>query len=259
MMPRVSSRNTYQPVSDFDKGRIVVGLLHRSVSARVGRDPMDVSRTWNQWAQGGNMEHRAGSQRPINTRSREDRHVTCMILTDRAATLRALSQELGSFAIQQSELSSETMLQLPLTLHHRQERFQWCDQPRRPNDETFFQMNQGFVHSIKPVTTVFDSIVVNTLLHSSSSAGGIQNIARPHVAGIVQTFLDTENARLLSWPLRSPDLTPIEQVASHHTLITNVDELWHRVEAAWAPISVHVMQSLFDSMPRRITADITAK
>ncbi|GFU62151.1 hypothetical protein TNCV_2473861 [Trichonephila clavipes] len=54
-MPRVSSRNAYQHVSDFDKGQIVVyrdcDLLYRSVAARVGRDPVTDSRIWNRLVQ----------------------------------------------------------------------------------------------------------------------------------------------------------------------------------------------------------------
>ncbi|GFW73988.1 hypothetical protein TNCV_545121 [Trichonephila clavipes] len=32
--------------------------------------------------------------------------------------------------------------------------------------------------------------------------------------------------------------------------VTMVDELWHRVEAAWASVPVHAIQSMFDSIPR---------
>ncbi|GFT95735.1 transposable element Tcb1 transposase [Trichonephila clavipes] len=81
--------------------------------------------------------------------------------------------------------------------------------------------------------------------------------ARPHVAGSIRTFLDTENFQLLSWPARSPDLSPIENVwslvverlACHHTPVITVDELRYRVEAAWSSLSVHAIQCLFDSMP----------
>ncbi|GFW18044.1 transposable element Tcb1 transposase [Trichonephila clavipes] len=41
-----------------------------------------------------------------------------------------------------------------------------------------------------------------------------QDNVRPHVAGIARTFHDTENVRLLPWPARSPDLSPIENVWS---------------------------------------------
>ncbi|GFU60367.1 HTH_Tnp_Tc3_2 domain-containing protein [Trichonephila clavipes] len=66
-MPRVRSRNVHQHISDFDKGRIVAyrncGLSYRSIAARVGRDPMTISRIWTRWVQDGNTELRAGSQR----------------------------------------------------------------------------------------------------------------------------------------------------------------------------------------------------
>ncbi|GFW70405.1 HTH_Tnp_Tc3_2 domain-containing protein [Trichonephila clavipes] len=77
------------------------GLSYRSTAARVGRDTTTVSRMWNRWFQDGNMERRAGSQRPPITSSREDRHVTRMTLMDHASMSGALSQELGSFARQQ--------------------------------------------------------------------------------------------------------------------------------------------------------------
>lgn len=50
-----------------------------------------------------------------------------------------------------------------------------------------------------------------------------------------------------------------EQLARHPTPVTTVDELWLRAEAAWASVPVHAIQSLYDSMPRRIRAVITAR
>ncbi|GFT29435.1 hypothetical protein TNCV_535611 [Trichonephila clavipes] len=47
-----------------------------------------------------------------------------------------------------------------------------------------------------------------------------------------------------------------ELLAHHHMLVTTVDELWYRVEAAWASVPVPVIQSLFDSMPRRINGEV---
>ncbi|GFX40170.1 hypothetical protein TNCV_4318051 [Trichonephila clavipes] len=42
-------------------------------------------------------------------------------------------------------------------------------------------------------------------------------------------------------------------------LVTTDDEPWHRVEAALASVPAHAIQSLFDSMPRRISAVFTAR
>ncbi|GFV13382.1 HTH_Tnp_Tc3_2 domain-containing protein [Trichonephila clavipes] len=111
-------------------------LSYRSIAARVGRDPLTVSRIWNRWVQDGNTKLRAGSQRSPIASSQKDEHVTLMALMDRAVTSRALSQELGSFAqqvstrtvrrrLQQHGLSARRpWLRLPLTLHHREDRLQ---------------------------------------------------------------------------------------------------------------------------------------
>ncbi|GFV39532.1 uncharacterized protein TNCV_1367731 [Trichonephila clavipes] len=84
VMSRVRSRNAYEQVSDFDKGRIVLywdcvcGLSYYSIAAHVGRDPMNVSRIWNRWVQDGNTERRQWQA-----------------LIVRTAPSQALSQKLG--------------------------------------------------------------------------------------------------------------------------------------------------------------------
>ncbi|GFY24332.1 transposable element Tcb1 transposase [Trichonephila clavipes] len=70
---------------------------------------------------------------------------------------------------------------------------------------------------------------------------------------------------LLPWPARSPDLSPIENmgsmVAQQLTQITppaaTPDQLWQRVEAAWSAVPQEHIQSLFESIPRRVTAVIS--
>lgn len=42
----------------------------------------------------------------------------------------------------------------------------------------------------------------------------------------------------------------------HHSKVITVDGRWHSVEGAWTAVFVHDIQSLFDSMPREISADI---
>ncbi|GFY07377.1 HTH_Tnp_Tc3_2 domain-containing protein [Trichonephila clavipes] len=77
------------------------GLSYLTIDARVGQDPVTVSRIWNRWVQDSNTECHAGSQRPPFTTSGEDWHVTRMALLERAATSRALSEELWTFARKQ--------------------------------------------------------------------------------------------------------------------------------------------------------------
>ncbi|GFU38429.1 HTH_Tnp_Tc3_2 domain-containing protein [Trichonephila clavipes] len=89
-MPHVRSRNAYQQVSDFDKGRTAAygycDLSYCSFAASVGQDSMTVCRILNRWVQDGNAERHAGSQRSPITSSREDRHITRMALMVRAAS-----------------------------------------------------------------------------------------------------------------------------------------------------------------------------
>ncbi|GFW40778.1 HTH_Tnp_Tc3_2 domain-containing protein [Trichonephila clavipes] len=109
-MPRLRSRNTCRHVSDFDRGQIVAyhkcGLSYRSITSRVGRNPVTVSRIRNRGFKDGNMERCARSQRPPMTNSREDMHVTRMTLMDCLTTSRDLSQEMESFA---REVSARTV------------------------------------------------------------------------------------------------------------------------------------------------------
>ncbi|GFW36662.1 hypothetical protein TNCV_1956621 [Trichonephila clavipes] len=54
----------------------------------------------------------------------------------------------------------------------------------------------------------------------------------------------------ISSQIENVRLIVAERLACHHTPVTTVDGLWHRVGAAWASVPVLAFQSLFDSMPR---------
>ncbi|GFS93051.1 odorant receptor [Trichonephila clavipes] len=51
----------------------------------------------------------------------------------------------------------------------------------------------------------------------------------------------------------------VEQLAGYRTPVTTVDERRYGVEATWSFVPVHGIQFPFDSMPRRISAVITAR
>ncbi|GFU73112.1 DUF4817 domain-containing protein [Trichonephila clavipes] len=60
-------------------------------------------------------------------------------------------------------------------------------------------------------------------------------------------------------PIEKVRFTVAERLVRHQTPVIMVDELWHRVETVWASVPVHAIQSLFDSMSKRISAVIIAR
>ncbi|GFW62782.1 transposable element Tcb1 transposase [Trichonephila clavipes] len=70
---------------------------------------------------------------------------------------------------------------------------------------------------------------------------------------------------LLPWPACSPDFSPIETmwstVGQRLTQITPPaappDQLWQHLEAAWSAVPQEHIQSLFESMPRRVAVAIS--
>ncbi|GFV77781.1 glycerol-3-phosphate acyltransferase 1, mitochondrial [Trichonephila clavipes] len=84
------------------------------------------------------------------------------------------------------------------------------------------------------------------------------------IAGILNSQRYISEIELLPWLARSPDLSPIENtwsvVAQRLTQITSPAatpyQLWQRVEAAWSVVHQEYIQSLFESMPRRVAVEL---
>ncbi|GFT52410.1 transposable element Tcb1 transposase [Trichonephila clavipes] len=85
------------------------------------------------------------------------------------------------------------------------------------------------------------------------------------IAGTLNSQRYISKIELLPWPARSLNLSPIENmwsmVAQRLTQITppaaTPDQLWQRVEAAWSAVPQEHIQSLFESMLRRVAAVIS--
>lgn len=122
----------------------------------------------------------------------------------------------------------------------------------------------GTLTSQRYISEVLEPVVLS-YLQGLPTAIFQQDNARPHVARIVQGFFVNHQIELLPWPARSLDLSPIEnmwsmvaqQLTQSSSPAVTPDQLWQRVEAAWSAVPQEHIQSLFESMPRRVAAVIS--
>ncbi|GFV12055.1 transposable element Tcb1 transposase [Trichonephila clavipes] len=182
-----------------------------------------------------------------------------MTVTDRSDTPRNVAQHIESVThhsvsartirchlLQRGLPVRRSLLGLPLTQNHRRRR--QCT-------------HCGTLNSQRYISEVLQSVVL-PYLEGLATAIFQQDNARPHVARIVKNFFINHQIELLPWPANPPDLSPIENmwsmVAQRLTQITTPaatpDQLWQRVEAAWSAVPQEHIQSLFESMPRRVAA-----
>ncbi|GFW89016.1 transposable element Tcb1 transposase [Trichonephila clavipes] len=122
----------------------------------------------------------------------------------------------------------------------------------------------GTLNSQRYISEVLEPVVL-PCFQGLAAAIFQQDNARPHVACIAQRFIINHQIELLPWLALSPDISPIENmwsmVAQRLIQITSPaatpDQLWQRVEAAWSAVPQEHIQSVFESMPRRVVAVIS--
>ncbi|GFV31398.1 transposable element Tcb1 transposase [Trichonephila clavipes] len=122
----------------------------------------------------------------------------------------------------------------------------------------------GTLNNQRYISEVLEPVVL-PYLQGLATAIFQQDNARLLVELIVQRFFVNLQIELLPWPARSPDISPMENmwsmVAQRLIQFTppaaTPDQLWQRVEAAWSAVPPKHIQSLFESMPRRVAAVIS--
>ncbi|GFV41177.1 transposable element Tcb1 transposase [Trichonephila clavipes] len=268
-MSRRKQRSAFDQVSKFDRGRIVAyrdcGLYFREIGSRVGRNQTTVMRICDLWIQEGTSDRRGQSHPPQCTTSLS------------ARTIRRHLHKNGLSA-------RHPLLGLPLMQNQRHLHRQWCFERRiwvaEWNEVVFTDESRICLQHHDGRIRVWrhrgERMLNSCVMHRHTGpAPGFMGLAtaifqqdnvRPYVACIVKRFFANHPIELLPWPARSPDLSPIENmwfmVAHRLTQITppasTPDQFWQRVEAAWSAVFQEHVQSLFESMPRRVAAVISS-
>lgn len=87
-----------------------------------------------------------------------------------------------------------------------------------------------------------------------------QDNARPHTSNVTRAALNENQVAILSWPARSPDLSPIEHIwdviqrsiSENYDPATSLQQLAQQVTASWNQVSQQIIQHLIESVPRRL-------
>ncbi|GFU42788.1 transposable element Tc1 transposase [Trichonephila clavipes] len=246
--------------------------------------------------QEGTKDRRGRSHPPQCTTLREGRQTVRMAMTDRSVTSRTVAQHIEPVThhsvstrtircrLQQSGLSARRpLLGLPLTQNHRRLRRQWCDERRMWGaewNEVVFTDESGIClqHHDGQIRVwrhrgerMLNSCVMHRHVGPAPGImvwGGIGYHSRTplvRIAVILNSQSYISEIELLPWSARSPDLLSTENmwamVAQRLTQITppaaTPDQLWQRVEAVCSAVPQEHIQSVFESMPRRVTVVIS--
>lgn len=126
--------------------------------------------------------------------------------------------------------------------------------------------------SHKMTSEKYVELLDNVLIDFGDNLWGLnwifqQDNAAIHSARYTKNFLDEKNVPLLQWPAISPDLNPIEnlwriitqRVYSGGRQFETLLQLKTAIQEEWQKIDLSTLQSLVNSMPRRLISVINNK
>ncbi|GFV27248.1 transposable element Tc1 transposase [Trichonephila clavipes] len=243
----------------------------------------------------GTTDRRGRSHPPQCTTSREDRQIVRMAVTGRSVTSRTVAQHIESVThhsvsvrtirrrfTAECSVRKTSIAWSTLDAEPQMSPRQWCDERRMRvaewNEIVFTDESRICLQHHDGRIRVWrhhgERMLNSCVMHCHTGPapgimvwGGIGYHSRTPLVRIVSTLnsqLYIFEIELLPWPVRSPDLSPIENMWStvdqrlpHITSPAATDQLWLRVEAARSAVPQEHIQSLFESMPRRVAAVIS--
>ncbi|GFV27429.1 transposable element Tcb2 transposase [Trichonephila clavipes] len=268
----------------------ILGWSTRRVADQVDRSECAVRNCWEQWTRKGTHVQKIGSGATRKTTRREDRRIVRQALVDLTVIRSTIRSDVGVAIVTQtiSRNLAEANLKskrhfhkLPLTPENRQLRLQWC-QARSMWYATDLQ-NVVFSDEFRFVLGTDDNSVrvwrclgerynsptlfyvrlpaqLAPFLNGLPGAFFQQDNDRPHTARVAQDF--RRHFRTLAWPVRSPDLFPLEHVWDQLKRQMLSCHSAHDLELAVQDLCAYLPQDnircLINSMPDRGVACIGA-
>ncbi|GFX61010.1 transposable element Tcb1 transposase [Trichonephila clavipes] len=186
-----------------------------------------------------------------------DRSVTSRTVAPHveSVTRHSVSARTIRCRLQQSLSARRPLLGLRLTQNHRRLRCQWCDERRM----LVAEWNEVVFTDKSRICLQYHEGWIRVLRHRGERMLN-SGVVHRHTAPTPSIMIE-----FLPWPARSPDLSPIKSTWSMIDQrlnqitppVATPDQLWQRVAADCCAVSQNPIQSLFESMQRRVVAVIS--
>ncbi|GFW94419.1 transposable element Tcb2 transposase [Trichonephila clavipes] len=243
-MPLRRFRRQYEQLSQFERGRIIgmmeAGWPARRVVRQLGRSDCVVSRGWDQWIRKMSFTRRPGSGRPRQTSRRKDRHIVRNARVQPTASSAAIQAQWcrarGNWtAAEWNQVVFSDESRFNLSSDDNRVRV-WRPRGERLNPAFALQRHTAPTAGVM----VWSAIAYNTRLPlvlfrgTMTARRYVHDILQPHVLSLLKrlpgAIFQQDNiwhhtvrvsqdclrtVTTLPWPVRSPDLSSIENILDH--------------------------------------------